>query len=114
MVSGIMWRHESVLSTLHPVISKQLDTYNSVTQSNVPTHIPIHLVHSGDRSTTGINYLRPSLLSNAADCKLLLDYDQSPIIFPPEIIPTPERPDIIIWSNTTKHVILFELTCCAE
>ena len=28
--------------------------------------------------------------------------------------PTNERPDIIIWSVTAKHVMLFELTCGAE
>ena len=33
---------------------------------------------------------------------------------PHEIVPTDKRPDIIIWSVTTHHVIMFELTCGAE
>ena len=108
------WRHDSVLSTLHPVITAQLTAYNS---SHDPTHsirLPIHFIRAGSKSTKGIQPQRSSLLRDAHDWKLLIDYDRAPIIFPPEILPTTSRPDIIIWSNNTKHVILFELTCGAE
>ena len=35
-------------------------------------------------------------------------------MFPPEIISTSERPDIIIWSHASQKVLLIELTCPAE
>ena len=34
-------------------------------------------------------------------------------MFPPEIIATSERPDIVIWSVALKKVIMIELTCPA-
>ena len=34
--------------------------------------------------------------------------------FPPSIIATPLRPDIVIWSKMARVVVLIELTCCAE
>ena len=36
------------------------------------------------------------------------------IVFPPEFFCTNERPDIIIWSNCLRKVILVELTCPAD
>ena len=57
---------------------------------------------------------RISKLVNTDDWRILIDYDSNPIIFPPEITISNERPDIIIWSVKLKHVILFELTCGAE
>ena len=55
------WRHDSVLSTLHPVLTKQLTSYNSSKTTNFPKHIPIHFIKSGNTSTKGIRYQRPSL-----------------------------------------------------
>ena len=57
---------------------------------------------------------RVSKLANTDDWRILIDYDCNPILFPPEITISIERPDIIIWSVKLKHVILFELTCGAE
>ena len=36
------------------------------------------------------------------------------MVFPPEIVATAERPDIVIWSTSSRRVLLFELTCPAE
>ena len=108
------WRHDSVLSTLHPMLTNQINSFNSSSSSSNPIQLPIHFIQAGNTSTKGIRSQRSSLLMDATDWKLLVDYDRDPIIFPPEIIPTNERPDIIIWSLTSKRVILFELTCGAE
>ena len=35
-------------------------------------------------------------------------------LFPPEIVPTAERPDIVIWSSSIKTVIWVELTSLWE
>ena len=45
---------------------------------------------------------------------MLTDLPDSNYVFPPEIFNTAERPDIVIWSNDAKRVILLELTCPAE
>ena len=54
------------------------------------------------------------LLSKARDWKLLVDYDKEPIVFPPTILATLERPGITIWSEQEKIIIWAELTCPAE
>ena len=56
----------------------------------------------------------PSLLDRANDWKCLVDFDGNNIVFPPHICATSDRPDIIIYSNLAKFVILIELTCPAE
>ena len=53
-------------------------------------------------------------LSDANDWKLLVDYDDRKLIFPPEICATNRRPDAVIWSKRSHEVILIELTVCAE
>ena len=47
--------------------------------------------------------------------QLLADLPQSqPYIFPPHIATTDQRPDIVVWSNTTQEVWVIELTVCFE
>ena len=36
------------------------------------------------------------------------------LIFPPEILCTEQRPDIVIWLMDLKKVLIIELTCPAE
>ena len=59
-----------------------------------------------DRST--------SLLDNARDWELLVDFDDNHSLFPPEVYATAQRPDILIFSRKKKQIILGELTCGAE
>ena len=40
--------------------------------------------------------------------------DQCPYTFPPHIASTDLRPDIVVWSDTTRSVALLELTVCHE
>ena len=57
---------------------------------------------------------RKSLLSGSTDWKLRVDYSDRPIVFPPEILATNQRPDIVSGSVARKKVIMVELTCPAE
>ena len=36
------------------------------------------------------------------------------MLFPPTIVATSQRPDVVLWSARTKTVIMIELTCPAE
>jgi hypothetical protein len=45
---------------------------------------------------------------------MLVDYDHERMVFPPEIVATDQRPDMVLWSPSTRRVHLFELTCPAE
>jgi hypothetical protein len=54
------------------------------------------------------------LLAGASDWRLITDYHHSHLVFPPEIVTTNLRPDIVVWSPSLKLVVLLELTCPAE
>lgn len=40
--------------------------------------------------------------------------DQPVYIFPPHVARTDLRPDIVIWNDVTRSVVLFELILCHE
>ena len=44
----------------------------------------------------------------------MVDFGRQKLVFPPEIYGTSERPDIVIWSVSSKTVIMIELTCPSE
>ena len=54
------------------------------------------------------------LLGSATDWKIIIDYTMAPVVFPVHICVTNERPDIVLYSDSLKTVILIELTCPAE
>jgi hypothetical protein len=43
-----------------------------------------------------------------------VDFDAKKAEFPPSILATPLRPDIVLWSRMSRVVVLIELTCPAE
>jgi len=104
------WRHDSVLRTIAQVVSARLKDQNSKPPKPDSTH-EIKFVRAGckvpaaRRDDTG-----SGLLSCANDWQCLVDYTDQPIIFPPSITATDQRPDVVIWSETVKKVILIELT----
>ncbi len=53
-------------------------------------------------------------LSYANDWRMLVDYEEKRMVFPPVICATNLRPDIVIWSKLSRVVLLMELTVCAE
>ena len=62
-----------------------------------------------------VHFLAPTqILNQANDWKFLLDEEHNQIVFPSQIIETAKRPDIIIYSESTKKVILIELTVQIE
>ena len=107
------WRHDSVLNSIHPKLQEVIDKRNAqpmhlVTQTAQP------FVASGEPPKKQAKACKPHLLSRSNDWKLLVDYDEKPIVFPPTILSTSLRPDVIIWSEAKKTVIWAELTCPAE
>jgi hypothetical protein len=58
--------------------------------------------------------VRKSLLANARDWILKVDYHHREAPFPAEICVTNQRPDMFIVSRSSKTAILIELTCPAE
>ena len=118
LVSGrYTWRHDSVLHVFFTAFSNRIGFVNATCGRRKP-HIP-HI--SKSFVSKGISSPQPhkmrrrkSLLDGASDWEMLVDFERAPIVFPPEIYSTSERPDIIIWSKALRKLILIELTCPAE
>jgi len=111
------WRHDSVLETLHPVLSAHLQDHNQKVQSDsqCKQFLLDNFVRAGEvRYWKKAKKTQKHWLSGFFDWKLLIDYSCDNIVFPPMICATDQRPDIIIYSVKAKHVIMIELTCPAE
>jgi len=110
------WRHDSVLTALHEVLQEFIDTRNNNnTKSRARPQYPDIskcFVTAGKTAAKRPTSAKSDIMSTGNDWELLIDYQYDPIVFPPEICSTAERPDIIIWSR--RRVILAELTCPAE
>ena len=58
--------------------------------------------------------LRSDALLTANDWTLIYSSPEDPLVFPGHIIQTSLRPDVVIYSNTTKQVFIVELTVPME
>ena len=110
------WRHDSVLLTLQPKLIKRIEDQNKTKVAALFAPLSSSFV-SNDTSSKQTHVKKQpgrNLLSDANDWEMLIDFDHIPIIFPSHICITDQRPDIIIWSNTLKMVLLVELICPAD
>ena len=105
-----------MLATLLQAIQPTLLRHNSKPPACAPIpRIDSSFVGAGAPTRNKrTNPNRPSLLDRASDWKLLVDFQHKPYLFPPHIIATSERPDILLYSNSLRMIIFGELTCPAE
>jgi hypothetical protein len=119
------WRHDSVLATLEVALLKKIEEVNKSPIQEKRSGI--HFVRSienqtqqtGKRITKGnspksCGTLNSSLLCKGRDWNILTDYLKKPVGFPAHICPSNKRPDIVLYSDSSKQVILIELTCPIE
>ena len=113
------WRHDCVLAVLKPVLEEHVSHVNSKVQTT-STMRSIKFISSRTNHCCPHPIVLQADLRNvhildlANDWQLLIDFDHCRITFPVEILITDERPDIIIWSCSSRSVVLVELTCPAE
>ena len=108
------WRHDSVLATMLQILVPFLIRHNA--SKPIRPQPPRIAFVSATSKITG-NSRQPrnkSLLEATNDWQLLIDFDCNQMLFPPTIVPTSQRPDVVLWSARTKTVIMVELTCPAE
>ena len=102
------WRHNQVLEILVDLVKSHCSTINSKDIESQAAIIHFH--KEGQRPSHPHHKVsRLKLLSGANDWKVAADLSK-PLSFPSHIAITNERPDIVIWSDSTKRVILAELT----
>jgi hypothetical protein len=107
------WRHDSVLRTLAYAIGDRIKDQN--TRQPRPDIQAIRFVSAGSKPRiTQRKNPGSGLLTCANDWQYVVDYSGKPTIFPPSITATDQRPDIVVWSETVKMVIMIELTVPSE
>lgn len=99
-----MWRHDQVLKSIAEAISGGVERARRIR----PVNKAITFVRAGEtktpKRTTSVG-----VLMSANDCQILVDLQQQ-LKFPSNITDTTLRPDIVVFSEATKQVILLELT----
>ena len=109
------WRHNQVLYILIAHIPGRLIRHNANWKKQDATSQPIAFTRAGQHPAVPKARARTSkpsqLLNKAGDWKLLVDIPEAELVFPPVICDTSLRPDVVMWSETAKTVIMGELTC---
>ena len=108
------WRHDSVLATTLQILVPFLIRHNA--SKPVRAQPPrIAFVSASSKIPGNSRQTRSKfLLAATNDWQLLIDFDSNQMLFPPTIVATSQRPDVVLWSARTKTVIMTELTCPAE
>ena len=102
------WRHNRVLAILAEITETQRRVANEQ-----PTQDPkpcISFLQEGEAPPRQVSKPQgQKFLAAARDWKMAADLKEA-LHFPLHIVHTQERPDIVIWSDTVKRVIIVELT----
>ena len=103
------FRHDSVLSELASILSSFIKALPPTPPKRL---IKLAFVKAG-KSVPKSKVKPTGILHLASDWVIVSDLQNS-YIFPGHIALTSLRPDIVIFSNSLKRVILIELTCPCE
>ena len=106
----VSYRHDSILSIIANRIKQKTDSFTTPTELNTGLE-PVKFVEAGQK---GKKRKKPKLGLLHTEWCIQVDYRGKPVQFPPHIITTLDRPDIMIYSNASKMVLLIELTSPAE
>ena len=109
MTGRYNWRHDMVLRKIIEVVLPML------TKKSAPKK------GTSFKSNKGTKYFVPPLRQSSSrekapadDWKIMWDEEFEPYVFPPQIATTNARPDLVIWSQSTKSCVVAELTVCWE
>lgn len=98
------WCHDQVLQAVADAICTSI----SSSKQQLPTKRPISFVRAGEKPQHQLK-AQSGLLSTARDWNILVDLERQ-LKFPDTIIATTVRPDMVLMSETTKQVVMLELT----
>jgi hypothetical protein len=71
-------------------------------------------VKAGDKPSRSRSKHDPALLAQACDWRMMVDLPRMQYQFPAHIAVTEQRPDLVLWSDTLRVLVLLELTVPAE
>ena len=107
--------HDNVLSKLKNLLEAAIKDIRPASNPKPKPWWEIKFVPQGHRQP---KYKKPSprsgILHKASAWNIHVDISSKSLIFPSHIAITELRPDLVIFSNVSKIVILIELTCPCE
>ena len=108
------YRHDSVLRVISHHLAGFVSSINRRGKKVCKVR-PVKFVAEGTPPPTKVRQEQEpvGLLTTADDWVFLADLDKR-LVFPPNIVVTSLRPDIVIFSNRSSTVIMVELTCPSE
>ena len=101
------YRHDKVLRVLAGLLERVRIRSNASTQRKKTN---ISFVKEGHRGKEE-GRSHKTYLDSSRDWKMLVDLGKPRLKVPEHIVHTTQRPDIVVYSNMTKQVLLVELTC---
>ena len=104
------WRHDNVLRVIAKALLDQLEKFNNKDTKPVTKEWVNFKSSESSYRKPAFKIKKESSFETAVDWKLMWDEDSLPAQFPQHIFSTAERPDIVVWSESVKEVILIELT----
>ncbi|XP_069128963.1 uncharacterized protein [Argopecten irradians] len=102
------WRHDKVLS----VRADTLENSRKRPKRDKGGLKFINFAKAGEQIVKG-SVEGSGMLGTAKDWQLMIDLNGR-VTFPPEIAVTNQRPDIVIWSSSSKEGVLVEMTVTWE
>ena len=102
------WRHNEALKVVAELIVKRCEAVNQQPLTAQENNIRFH--KEGEIPRAKSRKVKTSKLLNGARDWLVASDITTRLKFPAHIAQTNQRPDIVIWSNCKKHVLLVELT----
>ena len=111
------YRHDSVLRVLSHHVSGFVNRHNNCKGPKAKDIIKtIRFVPAGVTPPKTVSkgvYGKTGILGSARDWIMLVDLGRR-LVFPDHIVKTSLRPDIVIYSNGARTVLMIELTCPSE
>ena len=101
------WRHDLVLRKLAEVAESCRQEANS--RPSAPARHPILFARAGEKINPPRQRHTAKLLSPGSDWSMRVDLGKQ-LQFPREIVETSLRPDLVMWSEARRTVLLVELT----
>ena len=92
------WRHDNVLRVIAGALLEQLQSYNTKSAASDKEWISFKS-KSGKYGKPTEKLKKDVSLTKTNDWQLVWDEDKFPVHFPQHIFNTPERPDIVVWSD---------------
>jgi len=98
------WRHDKVLSTLASILEVERRKKRQVETRHMPA---IAFLKEGEKSRPAAARVATSILQKASSWEMRVDLGRR-LHFP--VVQTNLRPDMVIWSEERKKIIVIELT----